>query len=97
MQVLPAFLKILEKNGAFVKNADFGHQTTHFENLSEKMRIFAPRRLFLKILSKEKQILTLLLKKAWKTWILKKKFTEKQENWSLETGFVWNIDEFKEK
>ena len=41
------------------------------------MQFFAPRRRFFrKMLSGKEPILTLLSKKVWKTWIMKKKFTE---------------------
>ena len=49
-----------------MKNADFGHQTALFENLSQKMPIFAPRRHFQTILSEKRPILLLLLKKSLK-------------------------------
>jgi hypothetical protein len=48
-----------------LKNADFGHQMALFENLSETMQFFAPRRRFFrKMLSGKEPILTLLSKKV---------------------------------
>ena len=41
MQILTIFIQ------KSLKNADFGHQMALFENLSEKMQFFAPRRPFL--------------------------------------------------